>query len=215
MAGHDRLQHRLLGQFLGFGLNHQDRVGCTGDDKVQNGILHLLDRRIEPHFALDDANARGADRAHERHAGQGQRRRGGDQRQDVRIQFEIIGEDGRDDLRLAAESVGKQRTDRPVDQARRQRLSIRRPPLALQIAAGNPAGGEGLFLIVDGEGEEVLPGLGLLRRDDSREHRRFSPGGEHGAVRLASHAAGFKDELAPAPVEFFTLNVKHLSSSCG
>ena len=63
---------------------------------------------------------------------------------------------------------------------------------------------------MDGEGEKVLPGLGLLQRDDRREHGGFAPGGEHGAVGLTGHAAGFQHELAPAPVEFFTLYLKHL-----
>ena len=87
-------------------------------------------------------------------------------------------------------------------------------PFALQVAARDAAGGERLLLIMDGEGEKVLPGLGLLGRDDRRQHGRFAPGGEHGAVGLTRHAAGFQHEPPPAPVEFFTLNVKHLASSC-
>ncbi len=75
MAGHDGLQHRLLGQLLGFRFDHEHRIGRSGDDEVQSEILHFLDRRIEPHFALDDANARCADGPHERHAGEGQRGR--------------------------------------------------------------------------------------------------------------------------------------------
>ena len=131
------------------------------------------------------------------------------------IRLEIVGKHRCDDLRVAPELVGKQRPDRPVDETGNERLAVGRPPLALQIAARDAAGGEGLFLIMNGEGEEVLSGLGFLRRDDGGEHSGLAPGGEHGAVGLTGHAPGFQDELPPAPVEFFTLNVKHLSSSCG
>ena len=128
--------------------------------------------------------------------------------------LEVIGEDRGDDLRVAAEILGKQRPDRPVDQARGQRFTVGQAPFALEIAAGNSSGGERLFLVVDGEGKEILAGLRLLGGDDGRQHRGFAPGGEHRAVRLTGHTAGFERELAPAPVEFFTLYVKHLSSSC-
>ena len=160
-------------------------VPATTRSRVE--VLHLLDRRVEPDLALDDADARRADRPHERHAGKGERRGRGDHRQDVRIRLEVIGEHRGDDLGLAAEFVGKQRADRTIDQARSERLAVRGASLALQVAARNAAGGERLLLIMDGEGEEVLPGLGLLERDDRREHGGFAPGGEHGAVGLTRH----------------------------
>src|SRR6185437_17024228 len=103
---------------------------------------------------------------------------------------------------------------RPVDQARSQGLPLGGAPFALEIAARNSPRGEGLFLIMDGERKEILPRLRLLGRDDRRQHSGFAPGGEHRAIRLAGDVSGLEGELAPAPVEFFALNVKHLSSSC-
>ena len=214
VAGHHRFQHRVFGELLGLRLDHQHRVRGAGDDKIEGRILHLLDGRVDLDLALDDADARAADRAHERHAGEGERGRGGDHRQNVRIRLEVIREDRRDDLRVAAEIIGEQRSDRPVDQAGGQRFTVGQAPFALEIAAGNSSRGEGLFLVVDGERKEILAGLRLLGGDDGRQHRGLAPGGEHRAVRLAGHTAGFERELAPAPVEFFTLYVKHLSSSC-
>ena len=75
VAGHDRFQHRLLGQLLGLRFDHQHRIRGAGDDEVQGGILHLLDRRIDPDFTFDHADASGADRPHERNPGKGQSRR--------------------------------------------------------------------------------------------------------------------------------------------
>ena len=63
------------------------------------------------------------------------------------------------DLDLVAESVREQRTDRPVDQARDQRLVLGRPTLALEEAAGDLSGGEALLLVVDGQREEILARL--------------------------------------------------------
>ena len=117
-------------------------------------------------------------------------------------------------MRVAAEILGKQRADRPVDQAGGQRLAVGHAPFALEIAAGNSTCGERLLLIVDGEGEEILAGLWLLGGDDGRQYGRLAPGRQHSAVGLAGHASGLERELAPAPVEFFALYIKHLSSSC-
>ena len=214
VTGHYRFEHRLLGELLGLQFDHQHSVRRAGDDEIEGGILHLLDRRVDPHFTLDDADAGRADRTHERDAGEGQRGRGRDHRQNVRVGLEVVGEDRGDDLRIAAEILGEQRSDRPVDQAGGQRFTVGQAPFALEIAAGNASGGEGLFLVVDGEGKEILPRLRLLGGDNGRQHRGFAPGGEHRAIGLTGQTSGLERELAAAPVEFFALNVKHLSSSC-
>ena len=73
MAGHHRLQHRVLGELLGLRLDHQDRVRRACDDQIEGRIFHLLDGRVDLDLALDEADPRAADRAHERHAGQGKR----------------------------------------------------------------------------------------------------------------------------------------------
>ena len=130
------------------------------------------------------------------------------------IGFEVIGEDRGDNLRVATEVIGEQRPDRPVDQAGSEGFAVGGAPFALEIPAGNSSRGERLFLVVDGEGKEILAGLCLLGGDDGRQHRGFTPGGEHRAIGLAGHASGLEREFATAPVEFFALYVKHLSSSC-
>ena len=214
VTGHNGLQHRFFGELLSLQLDHQDRVRRACDDQIEGRIFHLFDGRVDLDLALDEADPRSADRAHEWHAGEGERGRSGDHRQNVRVVLEVIGEDRRNDLRVAAEILGKQRADRPVDQPRGQRFTVGHAPFALEIAAGDSSRRKGFFLVVDGEGKEILPGLRLLGGDDGRQHRGLAPGGEHRPVRLTGHTAGFERELAPTPVEFFTLYVKHLSSSC-
>ena len=132
VARHHRLEHRLFGKLLGLRFDHQHRVGGAGDDEVERRFLHLLDRRVDLDLALDVADARRADRTHERHARQGQRGRGGDHRENVGIGLHVMAEHGDDDLRVAAEIVGEQRADRAVDQAGDQRLLFGRRPSRLR-----------------------------------------------------------------------------------
>ncbi len=210
MTGHHGLQHRLLGELLGLRFDHQHRIGRAGDDEVEDGFLHLLDRRVDLDLVLDEADARAADRTHEGHARQGKRRRGGDHRQDVGIVLHVVAEHGGDHLRVAAEIVGEQRADRPVDQTGRESLAIGQSAFALEVAARNAAGGERLLLIVDGEREEIDAGLRRLRGDDRCENRRLAPGRQHRAVGLPSDAASLENELAPAEGQLLALYVKHV-----
>ncbi len=213
MAGHDRAQHHVFGKFLGFRFDHQHRIGCPGDDEIEGGILQFLERRVELRFAIDIADARPADRPHEGNAGERERRRGRDHRDNVGIVFEIMRENRDDDLRIVAIAVGKKRPDRAINQAGDQRLLFRGTTFALEIAARDAAGGEGFLLIVHGKGEEVHARFWRLGRDDGGEHGGLAVGRKHGAVGLARHSSGFEHELAPGPFEFFTMNIKHLAWS--
>ena len=202
VAEHHGAEHDVFGQLLGFRLDHQHGVGGAGDDEIELGLDHFVERRVEHVFVVDEADARRADRAHEGRAGKRQRGGGGDHRQDVGIVFQVVRQHGDDDLGLVAPAVGEQRTDRAVDQAGNQRLLFGRAAFALEVAAGNAAGGVGFFLIVDGERKEVDAFARRLGGDDGREHGGLAVGGEHGAVGLAGDLAGFKLERAPTPVEF-------------
>ena len=119
---------------------------------------------------------------------------------------------GGHDLRIVAISVGKQRADRAVDQAGNKRLLFRRPALALEIAAGNAPRRKSLFLIIDRQGKEIDPGLGLLHGDDGGEHRGFAIGRNDSSVGLAGNLAGFEHKLSPGPIEFLTMDFKHFAS---
>ena len=214
MAGHDRLEHHVFGKFLGFGFDHQH--GIAGARRRRDRAPNSFSSSsvgLSFNCAIDIADARGADRAHEGNAGERQRRRGRDHRDNVGIVLEIMREHRHDDLRIVAIAVGEKRPDRAIDQAGDQRLLFRGTAFALEIAAGDAAGGEGLFLIIDGKGEEVDARLWRLGRDDGGENRGLAIGREHGAIGLARDASGFEHELAPGPIEFFTMNFKHLAWS--
>ena len=209
VAEHDGAEHVVFGQLLGFRLDHQHGVLRAGNDEVELRFGHVVDERVEHEGAGDHADAGAADRTHEGRAGQRQRRGGGDHGDDIGIVLEIVRKNGGDDLGLAAEAGRKERTDRPVDEARGQRLLLGRTALTLEEAAGDLAGGEGLFLVVDGEREEIDAGLFLPGGDDGGEHRGVAIGGKNGAVSLTGDLAGFENECAPGPLDLDTVNVEH------
>ncbi len=149
-----------------------------------DGIEHIL--------VVDEADACAADRPHERSAGQRERSRGRDHRDDVGVIFHVVRQHGDGDLRIATPAVGEQRADRTVDQARRQRVLFGRTALSLEVAARNAASRIIFFCVVDGERKEIDSFLRLLCRHDGGEHGGLAVGGEHGAVSLARDAAGLE-----------------------
>ncbi len=209
---HHRFEHLLFGQLLGFQFDHHHRVCRSGDDQIEGGLGHLVEHGVQHELAADEADAGRRDRAEERQARQRQGRRGGDQAQDVGIVLQVVGEHVDDDLRLILEAFDEQRPDGPVDEAAGQRLLLRGTPLALEEAAGDLAGGIGLFLVVDGEGEKIDAGLWRFRADHGREHARLAVLRVNGGVRLASHAARLERQLAPAPFNFHSMDVEHVRS---
>ena len=210
MAEHHGAEHDVFVELLGFRFHHQHGVGGAGDDEVELGVGHLVERRVEDEFVIGEADAGGADRALERRAGQRQRGGGRHQRHDVGIVLHVVRQHGDDDLGLVAPAVDEQRTDRAVDQAGDQRLLFGRPAFALEIAAGNAARGVGLFLVVDGQRQEVDAFARRLGGDDGGEHDGLAIGRHHGAIGLARDFAGFKLEGTSTPVDLDGMLIEHI-----
>ena len=155
--------------------DHQHAFAGAGDDQVELRARQLAQGRVQDVFAVDVADARAGDRAHERDARDRQRRRGADHRDDVGVVLEIMAQHGADDLRLVTETRHEERPDRPIDQPRDQRLLFGGPALALEEAAGDLAGGEGLFLVIDGQRKEILAGLRRLSSPTAVQRTVVSP----------------------------------------
>ncbi len=202
-------QHDFLRKLIGFGLDHQHGCFGAGDDEVQLRRRKFGLGRIQHVLAVDVGNARRADGAVERQAGNGQRRRGADHRGDVRIHFRVHRHHGGDHLHFVVEAFGEQRTDRPVDQARRQRFLFRGAPFALEEPARDLARGVGLFLIVDGQRKEVLAdarALGALRGD---QNHGVAQADHDGAAGLAGDLAGFEGQRVGAVLDRFLDVLEH------
>ena len=210
VAEHHRPEHDFLGELLGFRFDHQHRVGGACHHEIEPALRHFVDLRIEHVFVVDEADARRPDRAHERSARQSERGRRGDHGQDVGIVLHVMGQRGDDHLRVAAIALGKQRADRTVDQARNQGFLLGRPAFALEVTAGDAAGGEELFLIIDGQRQEIESGFWLPGRHHGGDDGALAIAGDDGAVGLARDLAGLEGELAPAPIEFNTIDIEHV-----
>jgi hypothetical protein len=144
VAEHDRAQHHVFRQLVGFRFDHQHRALRTGDDEVEARCLDLVTRRVQHVGVVDVRDARGTDRAVERQARHGQRGRRADQRGNVGRDVRVHGQHVDHDLHFVVEAFREQRAQRTIDQARRQRLMLRRTAFALEEAAGDLAGRVGL-----------------------------------------------------------------------
>ena len=155
VAEHHCSQHGLLGQLVGFRFHHQYAIPRAGHDQIKMTVGKLRNARVEDVGAIRKADPRPCDRAHERRARERQGGGRADHCRDVGIVLEVGAQHRADDLELVAEPGRKQGANWSVDQPRRQGFLLRGPPFTLEEAAGDTAGCRHLFLIVDGQREEV------------------------------------------------------------
>ena len=212
MREHQGVQHDLFRELLGLGFDHHQGVERAGDDEVELAVGHLVEGRVEDVFTVDVADARGTDRAHEGHARQGQGGGGGDQADDVRVVLHVVLQHGDDDLGLVLEALDEQGADRTVDQAGDEGLLLGRTAFTLEIATRDLAGGEGLFLVVHGQREEIQARLGRAAVDDGGEDDGLAVGGQNGAVSLTGDTARFEGQRASGPVNRLAFDIEHVSS---
>src|SRR5690606_18844080 len=163
-------------------------------DEVKLGFRQLRGGRVENVVAVTEADAGGAQRPLEGNARQHQCGGRAEQRRDVGIDFGVHRHHGGDDLDFVAEAFREQRTDRPVDEARGQRLLLRRAAFALEETARNAPGGISLFLVVDRQRKEILARGGALAADRGDQDDGVVHVDEHCRVRLAGDGTCFKGD---------------------
>ena len=221
MAEQDGLGHHVLGQELGAGLDHHDRVAGAGHDQVELGVGQLGVGRVDHELAVDPTDAHGADRALERDLADGQRGRGGDRAEDVGVVLLVGREDRDDQLDVVLVALREERPDRPVGQAGRQDGGLGRARLALDEAAGDLAGRVHPLLEIDGEREEVEARPGL-RPVGGPEDQGVAVTDGDGAAGQASEPAGLDGQRSTAELRLedlrhgvvFLLNVQE-ERPCG
>ena len=207
VAEHDRTQHFLFGQLIGFRFHHHHGVFGAGDNQIQTllglqtQLRHVVHRRVQHVFAIDKAHAGRANRAHERHARNGQRRRSRDHRHDVGVVVQVARQHSRHHQNFVLEAFNEQRAARTVDQAGNQRFLFRRPRLALEEAAGDLTGCIVFFLIMHGQRKEILAGLRCLCEGHVGHDRGFAKRGNDRAVSLTGNLAGFQGQRLTAPLD--------------
>ncbi len=102
----------------------------------ERALVPLCIRGIDHELIVHTTHANRANRTTEGNIRKCERRTGTIDRDDVRIILLVCGENERDDLRLVAEVLRKQRPDGTVDLTRGQNLLLARPPSRLM----NPPG---------------------------------------------------------------------------
>ena len=107
-------------------------------------------------------------------------------------------------------ALGEERADRPVDQPRRQDFLGRRPPLALDEAAGELAGGVDLLAVVDRQREEVEALAAGAGHDGDERHGVADPD-DHGAAGLLGEVAGLDAQDLAADI---SLDLACVESEC-
>src|SRR5260221_5299790 len=83
----------------------------------------------------------------------------------------------------------------------------------MEDAACYVAGADVLLLVVEGEREEILPGLRRAARHGGAQHGRPAIRRHDGAIGLPGNLAGLQDEAAAAPHHFLAEYLEHFLSS--
>ncbi len=213
MAEHHRAKHHVLGQQLGLGLDHQHGIGGAGDHQFEFGLLQLAGGRVEQVATVPITDLGGTDRPGERCARQGERGRSADHGRNIAIDLRIHRHDRGDDLGLVAEALRKQRTDRPIDQARGQSFLLGGTPLTLEESTGNAAAGVELFLIVDGERKEIEPLAQALVDHGGNQYHRVGHPHQNGATGLTGDLARLQRDRMVAELETLAY-FRHEYSPC-
>ncbi len=130
-------------------------------------------RWIDDEVAVDVSHANGADRPLKRNIGDRQRGRGAVDGQHVRVILPVDRQGRDDDLNIVAESLGKERANWPIGQARYQNRLGAGSAFSLDIAARDLTSGVHSFFVVDGQGKEIDIGSGILRMPSPWRAPRF------------------------------------------
>src|ERR1700753_30669 len=195
-----------LGDALGAGLDHQDRLVGAGDDQVQVQFFVRLLGRVDDEVTVQFSDADRADVLGDRDRRDRQRRGGTVHRQDVVRVDEVHRHRHRDQLGLVVPALGEERTDRPIDHARGQRRLLARFALAAEERTRDLARGGHARLDVEGERKEVH----VTKPTDGRgvEDHRVATADHDRAPRLLREFPRLEGNRAVADIHRDTGHVK-------
>ena len=192
----ERVEDVLLGDAVGAGLDHQDRLVGSGDDQVEVELLVELLSRVDDEVAVELADPDRADVLGDGDVGD--RERGGCavHREDV-VGVDVVDRHrGRDELRLEVPALGEERADGTVDHARRQRRLLAGACLTAEERARDLARGVVTLLDIHRQRQEVdVTKISLGR--GAEDHG--VPGAHNdGSARLLGELAGLERNLVVA-----------------
>ena len=203
-----RVEDLGLGDLVGAGLDHQDRLVGAGDDEVEVGLAlgQVRPRRVDDEVAVDLADAHGADGLRERDVGHHQGGGGAVHPEDVVGVHVVDRQRHRHELRLVVPALGEQRAQRAVDHAGDERALLAGTTLALEERAGDLARGVHALLDVDGQRQEV--DVALVAGRGGRQDHGVAGLDDDGAAGLLGELAGLERDLRSADLDGHTGHVR-------
>ena len=208
----ERIQDLGLGDAVGAGLDHQNRLVGARHDQVEIELLEPLLLRIDDEVAVELSDPNGADVLRDGDLGDGERGGGAVHRQDVVGVDVVHGHRLGDQLGLAMPSLREERANRAVDHSRGQRGLLARPCLAAEERARDLARGVMLFLNVNGEGQEV--DVAVVARGRRAEDHGVAGAHHNGATRLTGELSGLEGDLLAAYFHRDAAYFEHTHMSC-
>ena len=198
MGKEDGAQHLLLGELLGPGFHHHDRVLGAGHGQGQAALFPIFHTGVEDVFPVHIAHGHGARGAHEGGFGDGQGDGGAQHGDDVGLHVLVHGQAGGDDLHVVVEALGEQGAQRPVDEPVGQDGLLGGAAFPLDEAAGDLAHGVELLFKFNGQGQKIHAVPGGFGHGGADQHRGAAAAHQAGAACLLGILAGLDDELAIA-----------------
>src|SRR3990167_905097 len=119
-------RHVFFCDFLRSGFDHVDLIFGSGQDEVERAVQTILGSRVEDEFAVQSADAHGADRAVPGDIRKRERCRSCDHRYEIRIVLAVIGEGRHHHLHFVPHAAVEERADGTVYGATRKDSVIRR-----------------------------------------------------------------------------------------
>ena len=195
MPGLEGGEHLLFGDFERPGFDHDDGVAAPRDDQVESTLLTLRIRRVDQIGVIHETDPNGGHCSLERNRRQGERCGCASQRQHVSVVVRVSRNDPGHDLGFSIPAVGKQRSNRAVDQPAGENLLLRWLPFALEESTGDASRRVGVLPKIYGEREEVdaLTRRRCVARRD--EDDSLAESDNHRPVRLFGELASFENEI--------------------
>ena len=192
MTKYHTAQHQLFRKLAGLGFNHQNSRFSTRNDQIHIGRFQLRCGRIQHVLTINVANTSSADGAIEWNTGNRQSCRCANHGGDIGINFRINRQSMNDDLDIVVEPFREQRTQRAIDQTGCQGFFFGRLAFAFEKTTRNATGCIGFFNIINSKREKILTGLGLLGRNNGRQHNSVVNRDNYSTTGLTGNFARFK-----------------------
>ena len=194
VTGHDGIEHGVVVNLVGAGLDHSHQIGSGGDGHVHLGALLLLSGGVDDELAVNQTHDNAGDGAIPGDVGDSDSGGSTDHSHGLGLAIGVNAHHGADQSHIVAHILGEQGADGTVDHTRGQNGLLAGAGLTALEGAGNLTHGVHLLLIVHGHGEEIHALTGLCGSGDGAQHDGLAIAHQAGTAGQLSHLAGLDDQ---------------------